>query len=83
VCSSDLDATVPSGIRFYFDYGTKGIDATYEPVQNKVNAWLVAQGLKNGEDFLVRKFPGADHNEAAWRARLDEAIVFLFGRTQP
>ncbi len=72
-------ATVPHGIRLYFDYGTKGIDSTYEPVQNKVNAWLVSQGLKEGEDFVVRKIEGADHNEAAWRARLDEPLAFLFG----
>ena len=72
-------ASVPQGIRLYFDYGTRGIDSTYEPVQNKVNAWLASQGLKEGEDFVVRKIEGADHNEAAWRARLDEPLTFLFG----
>jgi enterochelin esterase-like enzyme len=73
-------ATVPHGIRFYFDYGTLTIDSSYEPIQNKVNAWLSAQGLKEGEDFVARKFEGAGHNEAAWRARLDEPLKFLFGR---
>jgi enterochelin esterase-like enzyme len=72
-------ATVPRGVRFYCDYGTKGIDATYEPEQNKINAWLKSQGLKEGEDFVARKFPGADHSEASWRARLDEPLTFLFG----
>jgi enterochelin esterase-like enzyme len=70
---------VPRGLRFYFDYGTRGIDSTYEPVHDKVNAWLVSQGLKPGKDFVVRKFPGADHNETAWRARLNEPLLFLFG----
>ncbi len=73
------NAPVPHGIRLYFDYGTRGIDATFEPEQKRVDAWLTAQGLKEGEDFVVRKFPGAEHNEAAWRARLDEPLVFLFG----
>ncbi len=71
-------ATFPRGVRLYFDYGTRGIDATYEPVQNKVNAWLESQGLVEGKNFASRKFPGADHNEAAWRARLPEALGFLF-----
>ena len=72
-------ATFPHGVRLYFDYGTRGIDATYEPMQAKVNAWLTGQGLKPGEDFIARKFEGADHNEAAWRARLDNPLTFLFG----
>jgi enterochelin esterase-like enzyme len=72
-------AAVPHGIRLYFDYGTLAIDSTYEPMQNKVNGWLSAQGLKEGEDFVARKFEGAGHNEAAWRARLDEPLKFLFG----
>lgn len=73
-------AGVPRGIRLYFDYGTGTRDATIEPEQNKVNAWLASQGLKEGGDFIVRKYPGAEHNEAAWRARLDEPLIFLFGR---
>jgi enterochelin esterase-like enzyme len=71
-------ARVPHGIRLYFDYGTSGFDAACEPEQNKVNAWLRTQGLKEGKDFIVRRFPGADHNESAWRARLDEPLTFLF-----
>ena len=70
-------ATVPRGIRFYFDYGTRGIDSTYEPMQNKVNAWLSSQGLKEGEDFVARKFPGADHSERSWRKRVDVPLEFL------
>lgn len=72
-------AAVPHGIRLYFDYGTGTLDATLEPEQKKVDAWLRAQGLKEGGDFIVRQFPGAEHNEAAWRARLDEPLIFLFG----
>jgi enterochelin esterase-like enzyme len=74
-------AAVPHGIRLYFDYGTRGIDATFEPEQKRVDAWLTAQGLKEGEDFVVHKFPGAEHNEAAWRARLDEPLMFLLGKS--
>jgi predicted alpha/beta superfamily hydrolase len=71
----------PHGVRLYFDYGTRGVDAPYEPLQAKVTAWLIAQGLEQGKDFVVRKFQDADHNEAAWRARLDEPITYLLGTT--
>jgi hypothetical protein len=63
----------------YFDYGNEGLDASYELLQSKVAAWLAGQGLKEGKDFVVRRFPGAAHNESAWRARLDEPLTFLLG----
>jgi enterochelin esterase-like enzyme len=69
----------PKGERMYFDYGNEGLDARYELLQSKVAAWLAGQGLKEGKDFVVRRFPGAAHNESAWRARLDEPLTFLLG----
>jgi enterochelin esterase-like enzyme len=74
---------VPRHLRFYFDYGTGTMDSMIEPEQNRISAWLRSQGLKEGEDFVVRTFPGAEHNEAAWRARLDEPLTFLFGPRAP
>lgn len=74
---------VPKGIRLYFDYGTKGFESMIEPEQKKVNAWLVSQGLKEVEDFTVRKIEGAEHNEAAWRTRLDMPLEFIFGKRAP
>ena len=71
-------ATFPPGPRLYFDHGTVGLDAAYGPVQAKVSAWLKAQGHLEGRDFIVRAFEGADHNEAAWRARMDAPLRFLF-----
>jgi pimeloyl-ACP methyl ester carboxylesterase len=72
-------AKFPRGPRLYFDYGTRGPDANYEAVTDRVRAWLVGQGWRDGDDFMIRKFEGAEHNEAAWRARLDEPFNFLFG----
>jgi pimeloyl-ACP methyl ester carboxylesterase len=74
-------ATFPRGARMYFDYGTRGPDANYEAVTDRVRAWLIQQGLREGNDFLIRKYENAEHNEAAWRARLDEPLTFLFGRS--
>jgi enterochelin esterase-like enzyme len=34
--------------------------------------------MKPGTDFVSRKYEGADHNEAAWRSRVGDALKFLF-----
>jgi hypothetical protein len=71
--------TVPEGVRYWFDYGSEGLDSEYGPTHDAVRAWLLEQGLVEGEDFVIREFEGADHNEASWRARLDDPMTFLFG----
>jgi hypothetical protein len=78
----DIEAgmTVPEGTRYWFDHGTQGLDSTYAPTHEAVRGWLLRQGLVEGEDFVVRRYQGADHNEASWRARLDDPMTFLFGR---
>jgi len=37
-------------------------------------------GLKENKDFAYHEFEGAAHNEAAWAARFDQVLIFLFGR---
>jgi enterochelin esterase-like enzyme len=69
----------PHGARYWFDYGTLGLDSTYGPTHEAVRAWLLKQGLVDGRDFVVRRYEGATHNEASWRARLDDPLQFLFG----
>ena len=71
---------VPPNTRYWFDYGTLGLDSAYGPTHAAVRAWLVDQGLVEGRDFAVRRYAGATHNEASWRARLRDPLTFLFGR---
>ena len=71
---------VPRGTRYWFDYGSQGLDAEYGPTHEAVRTWLLRQGLVEGRDFVVRRYEGATHNEASWRARLDDPLTFLFGR---
>lgn len=71
---------VPRGTRYWFDYGTQGIDVRFGPSHNVVRAWLLRQGLREDRDFIVRRYENADHNEASWRARLDDPLTFLFAR---
>jgi enterochelin esterase-like enzyme len=68
----------PRGPRLYFDHGTSGPYAGYEPVLAQVTRWLKRAGHREGRDFVARRFEGAEHNEAAWRGRLDEPLGFLY-----
>ena len=64
---------VPKGARYWFDYGTLGLDSAYAPSHVRVRAWLRRHGLVEGRDFVIRRYPGAEHNEAScahgWRIR--------------
>ncbi|HWN06036.1 MAG TPA: alpha/beta hydrolase-fold protein, partial [Steroidobacteraceae bacterium] len=65
--------------RFYFDHGTTTLDAAYAPYQRRVDAMLEAAGWRPGVDFLSRAYPGAEHSERAWRARIGEPLEYLIG----
>lgn len=69
--------------RIYFDYGTEGLDAAYEPYQQAMDENMRALGYRTDVDWMTRKFVGADHNEAAWRARLDIPLRFLLAWSSP
>jgi predicted alpha/beta superfamily hydrolase len=65
--------------RLYFDYGTATLDANYEPYQIQMDTLLRAKGYTADEDWMTRKFEGAEHNEAAWRERVHIPLEFLLG----
>ena len=70
----------PATHRYWFDYGTETLDATYEPFQRRADAILRKAGYIEGQNWVTRKFEGAEHSEKAWRARVDQPLVFLLGR---
>lgn len=65
--------------RLYFDFGTATLDALYEPFQQRMDAALRTLGYTAGRDWLTRKFPGSEHNEKAWSARVDLPLAFVLG----
>ena len=67
----------PGAHRLYFDFGTEGLDALYEPYQQRMDSHLQALGYTPEVDWITRKFPGADHTEIAWRARVDIPLRLL------
>ncbi|MFZ2754187.1 MAG: alpha/beta hydrolase-fold protein [Lysobacteraceae bacterium] len=70
----------PRTHRLYFDHGTVGLDARYAPHQMRMDAALRAGGYIEGKNAMTRRFEGADHNEAAWRARVEIPLRFLLAR---
>ena len=67
------------GHRLWFDHGDRGLDAAYAPYQQRMDAALRASPLREGEDWTSQVFPGADHSEPDWRARLHLPLRFLLG----
>jgi predicted alpha/beta superfamily hydrolase len=74
-----FDANLPraGAHRLYFDHGTQGLDRLYAPYQARMDAIGAAKGYVAGRDWFSKAAPGAEHNEAAWQARLPQALGFL------
>lgn len=67
----------PGAHRLYFDFGTATLDAGYEPYQQRMDEILRRRGYVAGEDWITRKFDGAEHSEKAWRLRAGVPLRFL------
>ena len=63
--------------KLYFDYGTEGLDALYEPYQMRMDKHLHEAGYIENKNWMTRKFEGAAHNEASWHARVEIPLSFL------
>jgi predicted alpha/beta superfamily hydrolase len=70
----------PATHKYWFDYGTATLDALYEPYQQRADEILRKAGYVEGQNWITRKFEGAEHSEKAWRLRVDQPLVFLLGR---
>lgn len=69
----------PTTHKLYFDYGTKTLDAMYEPYQIQADVILKQKGYTN-KSWMTQKFPGADHSEKSWNKRLPIPLIFLLGK---
>lgn len=59
----------PKTHKFYFDYGTETLDRLYEPHQLRIDQIMKSKGFTS-KNWTTKKFPGADHSEKSWAARL-------------
>lgn len=69
----------PGEHRLYFDFGTRTLDATYAPFQQRMDAGMRALGYREGRDWTTLRFEGDEHSEASWRQRVDRPLRFLLG----
>ena len=63
----------------YFDHGSETLDRHYAAYQARIDRLVAARGWSRGSDWISRNFPGAAHNENAWRERVDIPLRFLLG----
>lgn len=63
--------------RLYFDHGTVALDAGYAPYQQRMDAAMRKAGWREDDAWMTRSFEGAEHNETAWRARVEIPLRFL------
>ncbi len=66
----------PAKHKIYFDHGTVGLDANYPDFQKLVDS-ILKQKKYSDQTTLTLVFPGDDHNENCWSARLDRPLIFL------
>ncbi|MEN9997517.1 MAG: hypothetical protein RI922_507 [Bacteroidota bacterium] len=73
-----LSNTLPSAKKhmIYFDYGTETLDKLYEGVQLKVDSIMCQKGYSE-DNWLTKKYEGADHSENSWAKRLNVPFTFL------
>jgi len=70
----------PATHRMWVDHGTGFLDEYYVPYQQAMLPVLHELGYLDGISLEARVYPGANHNETAWRARLREPLTFLLRR---
>jgi len=74
--SAPLD---PERHRLWLDHGTINLDSLYPPYQAAIDDLLAEQGFDAATGYRSAQYIGADHNEAAWQARLADPLIFLLG----
>jgi len=72
-------------VRIWMDIGTKEGGTTEEAQQTVSDArvlkeTLIKKGWELGKDLKYVEAEGAQHNEAAWAARVESILTFLFPR---
>ena len=69
----------PASHRLYFDFGTETLDRPYEPFQRQMDDHLRQARYIEGQNWVTRKFEGAEHSERSWRKRVEIPLSFLLG----
>ena len=68
---------LPSRVRMYFDYGTRGRDESCEPYHREIGRLLCQKGWQEDGQFKIVRVEGGSHDELSWRQRFGDALRFL------
>jgi predicted alpha/beta superfamily hydrolase len=66
----------PKKNKFYFDYGSIGLDAMYGKYQKNIDQLMPLQGY-DAKNWQTLFFENTDHSEKAWAKRLATPLLFL------
>lgn len=61
--------------KIWMSRGTKGLDALYEPFQDRANQLMIESGWEPSH-FVSKVFPRTSHNERSWSSYVAEPIRF-------
>jgi len=67
----------PETHRIYFDFGTQGLDASYEAWQLKMDVLMRRAKYEQEKNWVTKKFEGHDHSEEYWQKRFETPLRFL------
>jgi enterochelin esterase-like enzyme len=67
----------PRNHKLYFDHGTTTLDAWYAEHQVRMDSLCRENGYNSIKSYLTLKYPGAAHNEDAWRSRVSIPLLFM------
>jgi hypothetical protein len=70
----------PHNHTIWMDHGTVNLDSLYRPYQERVDRIFSIKNWRKGKDYVSQVYEGADHNEAAWKARTPEVLDFVLRR---
>ena len=68
---------LPAGVRMYFDYGTTGRDADYEPYHQELDRLLRDKAWRDDNEFRIVRVEDGSHDELSWRQRFGDVLRFL------
>lgn len=66
-------------IKIYFDNGGIGLEKALQPGLTEAIELLNQKGYRTGKEIMWYLDENAEHNEAAWAARLWRPLLFMFG----
>jgi predicted alpha/beta superfamily hydrolase len=70
----------PYQAKFYFTHGGKTLDSFYTEYQKKVNT-IFKQKKFQKKEFQFNYVDEAAHDEKSWAQQFDDALIFMFGKT--